>query len=90
MIRGEQEVRYGTNCLLGKECHLLQNLSVQDTCHNTYHYLVLCCLHGSAETEHYSYLGRRRFFPLVLLRAFGEEYRLFVDIHGEIHNPPWR
>ena len=44
--RGGREVRSWTNYILDTDGCLLQNVVVWDARHNTYHYLVLGCLHG--------------------------------------------
>ena len=51
MLRGGREVRSQTNCLLGTDCRLLQNVLLRDVCHNIDHYLVLGCLRRAAATE---------------------------------------
>ena len=52
MLRGGREVKFRTNYCMGTDLCLFQNVSVRDACHNTYHYLVLGCLHITASTEH--------------------------------------
>ena len=47
MVCAGREVRFRTDYILGTDCRLFWNMSVQDPRHNSYHYLVLGCLHSA-------------------------------------------
>ena len=64
MIRMGREVRSRTDYILGKDCRLFGNVSVLDPMHNSYHYMVLGCLHSASLREHARYLGGRKCLPL--------------------------
>ena len=59
MIREGREVRSQTDYILGTDFRLFGNVSVQDPSHNSYHYLVLGCLHSASLKEHARYLRGR-------------------------------
>ena len=56
MIREGREVRSRTDYILGTDCLLFGNVSVQDPRHNLDHYMVLGCLHRASLKEHARYL----------------------------------
>ena len=60
-----QEVRFRTDYILGKDCCLFQNISVRECRHNLYHYLVTGCLFRATLREHQRYLGTRTCLPLL-------------------------
>ena len=53
-----------TDYILGTDCRLFGNVSIQDPRHNSDHYLVLGCLHSASLKEHTRYLGGRKKLPL--------------------------
>ena len=55
---GGQEVRSQTDYVLGIDSCLFQNVAVWNARNNTYHYLILGCLRGSAPAAHLRYLRR--------------------------------
>ena len=57
MIQEDREVRYQMYYILGTDCRLFGNVSVQDPRHNSDHYMVLGCLHSAPLREHARYLG---------------------------------
>ena len=59
-----QEVRSWTNYILGIYQRLLMNVALQDSRHNTDHYLVLGCLRGAPLAKHSHYLANKKRFPL--------------------------
>ena len=64
MVRAEREVRSWTDYILGTDCRLFWNVSVQDPGYNSDHYLVDGCLCGAPLIEHFEYLVRHKFPPL--------------------------
>ena len=64
MIQEGREVQSQTDCILGTDFFLFGNVSVQDPRHNSYHYMVLGCLHSAPLREHVGYLGARNSLPL--------------------------
>ena len=64
MLRGGQEVRFWTNCLLGTYLRLFQNVAVWDMWHNTDHYLVMGYLRRVVPDAHLRYLGKRTHFTI--------------------------
>ena len=82
MRRREREVRSGTNYILVTDLCLLQNMVVRNARHNTYHYLVLGCLHGTAPTEHTQYLRKHKCFPIKPLMTLDRINHLFADLLG--------
>ena len=59
-----REVHFWNNYILGTESRLFQNVAVQDSMHNTDHYLVLRCLREAAPAAHSRYLGKRTHFSI--------------------------
>ena len=57
MIQEDREVRSQMDYILGKDCRLFGNVSVQDPRHNSDHDMVLGCLHSALLREHARYLG---------------------------------
>ena len=52
MVLAGREMRYRTDYILGTDCCLFWNVSVQDPRHNSDHYLLLVCLFRSPLREH--------------------------------------
>ena len=50
--------------ILGIDLRLFQNISFWDHMHNSDHYLVLGCLHGTTLRENQLYLGMSTRLPL--------------------------
>ena len=90
MIRRGRMVLSQTDYILGKDCYLLQNMSLRDAWHNTYHYLVLGYLHVAPSAEHSLYLSRRIISPLCPLNAPGGVDRLLAELQGVTSKPPRR
>ena len=82
MHRGGQEVRSRSDYILGIDCCLLHNMAVQDTRHNTDHYLVLGCLRGATPAAHLRYLGRHKHFPINPPTNLDGVDRLFAELRG--------
>ena len=82
-------MRSRTYYILGTDPCLLQNVVVQDAWHNTYHYLVLCCLCNTAPTAHSRYLGKCTCFPIKISTTPDGINRLFSDLWEAISDPPW-
>ena len=64
MLQKGREVQSHMDYLLGTYHHIFRNVSNQNPRHNTDHYAVLGCLHGSAQREHQCYLGWSMWIPL--------------------------
>ena len=64
MLRHGQGVRSQTDYILGADCHLFQNVAVQDPRQNTNHYMVLGCLRSVTLREHQCYIRSRMRLPL--------------------------
>ena len=83
-------MRSRTNYILGTDHFLLQNLAVRDAWHNTDHYLVLGCLHGTAPAAHSQYPGIHKSFPIKPLMTSDGINRLFAEIRGGVPKPYWK
>ena len=57
MIREGREVQSRTDYILGTDRRLFGDVSIQDPRHNSYHYMVLGCLHSAPLREQARYLG---------------------------------
>ena len=64
MLRKGREVRSRTYYILGADRRLFGNVSVRDPHHNSDHKIVLGCLTSASLTEHNSYLGGRKRWPM--------------------------
>ena len=51
MVRQGREVRYWTDCTVGSNCRIFQNVAVRDPRHNSDHYMVMRCLQGAYPRE---------------------------------------
>ena len=58
-----REVRSWTDQLLETDSRLFRKASVGGPCHNSDHFMALGCIHGAAQRENSSYLGRRQRSP---------------------------
>ena len=87
MHRGGREVCSRTNYILVKDRWLLQNVAVRDAWYNTYHYLVLGCLHGAALTTHSLYLGKQTRFPIKPPPTPNGVDHVFADLQEAITKP---
>ena len=81
---------YYTNYILGTGNFLFQNVSIQDSSHNTYHYLVMGCLRGAAPAAHLRYLGKRTHFSIRPLATLDKEDCMFAELQRAIPSPPDR
>ena len=52
-----------TDFILGTDSRLFVNVSVRDSMHKSYHYMVLGCLHSASLREHARYFGGRKSPP---------------------------
>ena len=64
MVREGKVVQSRTDYILGTDCRLFWNVSVQEQRHNSNQYMVLLCLHSAPEREHTKYLTERKRLPL--------------------------
>ena len=65
-------------------------MSVQDSRHNTDHYLVIGCLCGAAPSYHSHYIGKWKQFLMKLPNIPGGVDRLFAELRGGIPKlPQW-
>ena len=78
-----------TNYILGTDSCLFHNVAVWDARHNTYYYLVVCCLCGSAPAAYSRYLRKLTCFPISLPVNPDRIYRMFDKLGGVIPMPPW-
>ena len=69
-----------TDYILGTDICLFVNISVRDPRHNSYHGMVLGCLHSASLREKSKYLRRRKRLPLRPLTAPTREDRIFVAL----------
>ena len=88
MLRWGQEVCSWTNYILGTDRHLLQNVEVRDTRHNTYHNLVLGFLSGAAPAAHSHYLRKWKLLPMKPPNNLGGVGRLFAELQGSTSKSP--
>ena len=63
MLQNGREVRSQTDYILETDRRLFGNISAWDPRHNSYHYLVLGCLHSASLKKHMRYLGGRKRLP---------------------------
>ena len=87
MIREGREVRYRTYYILGMDRHLFGNVSVRDPRHNSYHYMVLGCLHREPLREHARYLGGCKCLPLRPPTAPTREDGIFAALRRAVPKP---
>ena len=73
-----REARYRTDYILGTDSHLIHNMSVWYAQYNTYHYLVLGCLHRDAPDKHSRYLRKWKHFILNSPKTPGGVNRQFA------------
>ena len=90
MLCRVREVRSRTNYILGTNCRLLQNVAVQDSRQNTYHYLFLGCLRRAAPDTHSQYLVECKRFPLNPPITLGGVNRLLLDLLEGNPKQPWQ
>ena len=74
--------------ILGTDRRLFQNVSVRDSRHNTYHYLVLCCLCIAAPAAHLRYLRKQTRFTINPPKTPDGVGRLFAEIQGGFPKAP--
>ena len=87
MIREGREVRSRTDYILGTDCRLFGNVSVRDPRHNSYHYMVLGCLHSASLKDHTRYLGGRKKIPLHPPTEPTMEDTIFADLRRAVPKP---
>ena len=87
MIREGGEVWSRTDYILGTDRLLFGNVSVQDPRHNSYHYMVLGCLHGAPLMEYSRYLGGYKRLPLCPLTSPKREDRIFAALWRSVPKP---
>ena len=85
-----RELRSQTDYILGIDCRLFRNVTVQDPYHNSYHYLVLGCLRGAPLREHTEYLGRSKRPPLQTTTTPAREDGIFAALRRAIPKPKAR
>ena len=64
MVRLGREVRSRKEYILGSDLRIFHYVAVWNPQHNSYHYMVMGCLHGASQREHSLYLGQRARLPL--------------------------
>ena len=64
MLRKVREVRSPTDYILGTDCRLFRNVTVQDPRHNSDHYMVLGCLTSAPLSETKRYLRGWKRWPV--------------------------
>ena len=62
-------------------------ISVQDPRHNSYHYLVIGCLHIASLKEHSRYLGGRKKLPLLPPKEPTREDTIFTALRRAVPKP---
>ena len=76
MVQLEREVRFWTDCILGSDRRIFQNVVVRDPRHNSDHFMVMGCMRGASLREHSRYLRQRTRLPL---RPPGRQARTQAD-----------
>ena len=87
MIREGREVRSRTDYILGTDRRLFGNVSIQDSRHNTDHYMVMGCLHSAYLKEHAQYLGGRKKLPLLSRIEPVREDTIFAALRRAVTKP---
>ena len=87
MIQEGRKVRSRTDYILGTDCRLFGNFSVQDPRHNSYHYIVTVCLHSASLRENERYLGGRKRLPLLPPTDPTREERIFAALRRAVPKP---
>ena len=80
MIREGRGVRSWTDYIMGMDHRLFGNVSIRDPRHNSYHYMVLGCLHSTSLREHARYLGGRKRPPLQPPTSPTRKDRIFASL----------
>ena len=88
MYQGGREVRSQTDYIMGTYSCLFQNVAVQDTQHNTDHYLVLGCLLGANPATNSRYLWKSTCFSIRPPYNLNKLDRMFSESRGAIVKPP--
>ena len=70
--------------ILGTDCRLFGNVSVQDPRHNSEHYLVLGCLHSASLKEYMRYLWGQKKLPLQLQTYPMREDKIFAALRRAV------
>ena len=87
MLRKGREMRSRTDYILDTDRRLFGNVSVRDPRHNSYHYMMLGCLHSASLTEHKRYLGGRKKQPLKPPTEPTREDEVFAALRRAIPKP---
>ena len=91
-MRQGRIVRSRTYYILGYDCRIFQNVSVQDPRHNSNHLIVVGYLRGVSTREHYRYLGSRTRLqlrpPQYETRTWAE--KLFTVLRRAVPKPDTR
>ena len=87
MFRQVIEVRSLMDSILVTDLCMFQNVLFRDLRHNTYHFMVLGCLQGTAQGEHVHYLRLRLRLPILLPRKPRLEDRMLSKLR---HVRYWR
>ena len=82
MLREGREMCSWTDYILVTYHRLIQDVAVQDARHNTYRYLILCCLREAAPAAHSKYLRKQKLLPLKPPKTPGGVDRLFAELRG--------
>ena len=84
MRRQGQVVRSRTDCILGTDRRLFQNVAVRDPRHNTDHYMVLGCLPGAPLAKTIRYQGGQRRWPVAPPEAPSRVDTLFAALQRSV------
>ena len=87
MIREGREVWSRRDYILGTDICLFGNVSVRDPRHNSDHYMVMGCLHGTYLKEHARYLGGRKRLPLRPPTKPTREDRISAALQRDVPKP---
>ena len=87
MIQEGREVRSWTDYIMGTDRRLFGNVSVWDPRHNSYHYMVLGCLHSASSREHNRYLRGCKRLPLRPPTAPTRDDIIFAALWRTVPNP---
>ena len=84
MLQKGRELRSRTDYILGTYRRLFVNVSVWDPRHNSYHYMVLDCLHSASLTECKRYLRGQKKLSLKPLTETTREDKVFAALRRDV------
>ena len=91
-VRQGRVVQSRTDYILGSNRQMFHNVAVRDPRNNSYHFMVVGCLHGASPREPSCYLGCRTCLPLRLpgRQTITRAEKLFAELRCAVPKPDKR